>query len=154
MHPVLTVVLFSHSVVPSSLWPRGLQHSRIPCPSPSPRACSNSCPFSQWSHSNHLALCHPLLPLPSIFPSIRISPNESTLHIRWPKLWSFSISMFIEVNMISGVPLSEVSQGFFLLLLCFRGTSWRSQWVNCCIVLRFKLNKFLWVHRLIFPREC
>ena len=40
--------------------------------------------------SNHLILCHPLLLLSSIFPSIRIFSNESTLHIRWPKDWSFS----------------------------------------------------------------
>ena len=40
--------------------------------------------------SNHLILCHPLLLLPSIFPSIRIFSNESVLHIRWPKDWSFS----------------------------------------------------------------
>ena len=40
--------------------------------------------------SNHLILCHPLLPLPSIFPSIRVFLNESALHIRWPKYWSFS----------------------------------------------------------------
>ena len=39
--------------------------------------------------SNHLVLCHPLL-LPSIFPSIRVFSNESALHIRWPKYWSFS----------------------------------------------------------------
>ena len=42
--------------------------------------------------SNHLVLCHPLLLLPSIFPSIRIFSNESALHIRWPKYWSFSFS--------------------------------------------------------------
>ena len=42
--------------------------------------------------SNHLILCHPLLLLPSIFPSIRVFSNESALHIRWPKYWSFSIS--------------------------------------------------------------
>ena len=41
---------------------------------------------------NHLILCHPLLPLPSIFPSIRVFSSESVLHIRWPKFWSFSIS--------------------------------------------------------------
>ena len=39
---------------------------------------------------NHLILCHPLLFLPSIFPSIRVLSNESVLHIRWPKYWSFS----------------------------------------------------------------
>ena len=43
--------------------------------------------------SNHLILCHPLLLLPSIFPSIRLFPNESVLHIRWPKYWSFSFSI-------------------------------------------------------------
>ena len=42
--------------------------------------------------SNHLILCHSLLLLPSIFPSIRVFSNESALHIRWPKHWSFSIS--------------------------------------------------------------
>ena len=40
--------------------------------------------------SNHLILCHPLLLLPSMFPSIRVFSNESVLHIRWPKYWSFS----------------------------------------------------------------
>ena len=43
--------------------------------------------------SNHLILCHPLLLLPSIFPSIRVSSNESALHIGWPKYWSFSFSI-------------------------------------------------------------
>ena len=43
---------------------------------------------------NHLILCHPLLLLPSIFPSIRVYSNESALCIRWPKYWSFSISPF------------------------------------------------------------
>ena len=45
-------------------WPHGLQCVRLPCPSPSPGACSNVCPSSQWCHLNHLILCHPLL-LPS-----------------------------------------------------------------------------------------
>ena len=43
--------------------------------------------------SNHLILCHPLLLLLSIFPSIRVFSNESVLHIRWPKYWSFSFSI-------------------------------------------------------------
>ena len=43
--------------------------------------------------SNHLILCRPLLLLPSIFPSIRVFSNESVLHIRWPKFWSFSFSI-------------------------------------------------------------
>ena len=43
--------------------------------------------------SNHLILCHPLLLLPSIFPSTRVFSNESTLHIRWPKYWSFGFNI-------------------------------------------------------------
>ena len=43
--------------------------------------------------SNHLILCHPLLLLPSIFPSIRVFSDESVLHIRWPKYWSFNFSI-------------------------------------------------------------
>ena len=50
-------------------------------------------PIEPMMPSNHLILCHPLLLLPSIFPSIRVFSNESALHIRWPKYWSFSFSI-------------------------------------------------------------
>ena len=52
--------------------------------------------------SNHLILCHPLLLLPSIFPSIKVFSNESVLHIRWPKYWSFSFSIILS-NEYSGL---------------------------------------------------
>ena len=48
--------------------------------------------------SNHIILCHPLLLLPSIFPSIKVFPNESALHIRWPNYWSFSFSIILPMN--------------------------------------------------------
>ena len=51
--------------------------------------------------SNHLILCHPFLLLPSIFPSIRVFSNESVLHIRWPKYWSFSFSINEHPGLIS-----------------------------------------------------
>ena len=54
----LVALLFSCSVMSNSLGPHGLQHTRLSCPSPSPRACSNSCPLNWWCH---LILCHPLL---------------------------------------------------------------------------------------------
>ena len=77
-----------------SLEPHGLQHARLHCPSPTPRVCSNSCPsIESVMLSNHLILCYPLFPLPSIFPSIRVFSNESAFHIRWPKYWSFSFSI-------------------------------------------------------------
>ena len=86
-------VQFSFSVMSNSLWPHGLQHARPPCPSPTPGAYLNSCPLSQVMPSNHLILYHPLLLLPSIFPSIRVFSNESALCIRWPKYWSWSFSI-------------------------------------------------------------
>ena len=50
--------------------------------------------------SNHLIFCHPLLLLPSIFPSIRVFSNESSLHIRWPMYWSFNISPWMWDSLI------------------------------------------------------
>ena len=84
-------VQFSRSVLSDSWQPHGLQHARLPCPSPSLRACSN------YVHcvSDAIQPSHPLSSpsLPSIFPSIRVFSNELVLHIRWPKYWSFSFSI-------------------------------------------------------------
>ena len=74
----------------NSLQPHGRQHTRLSCTSPTPRACSNSCPCVMTS--NQLILCHPLLLLPSVLPIIRVFSNES-LCIRWPTYWSFSFSI-------------------------------------------------------------
>ena len=68
--------------------------------------------------SNHLILCHPLLLLPSIFPSIRAFSNESILHIRWPKYWNFSFSISPS-NEYSGLISFRVD---WLDLLAVQGT--------------------------------
>ena len=84
-------VQFSCSVMSDSLRPHESQHTRPPCPSPTPGVYSNSCPSSQW--------CHPaisssfLFLLPPIPPSIMVFSNESTLCMRWPKYWSFSFNI-------------------------------------------------------------
>ena len=83
---------FSCSVVSKALWPHELQHYRPACPSPTPGVHPNPHPSSRWCHPT-ISSCHPLLLLPSIFPSIRVFSNESTLHIRWPKYWSFSFNI-------------------------------------------------------------
>ena len=85
-------VQFSCSVVSDSLQPHEPQHARLPCPSPTPRVYPNSCPLSRWCHPT-ISSSHPLLLLPSIFPSIRVFSNESALHISWPKYWSFSFNI-------------------------------------------------------------
>ena len=88
---VFSSVQFSHSVVSNSLRPHESQHARPPCPSPTPGVHSNSS-IESVMPSSHLFLCHPLLLLPLIPPSIRVFFNESTLRMRWPKYWSFSFS--------------------------------------------------------------
>ena len=85
-------VLFSLSVMSDSLWPLELQHARLPCPSPSPRIRSYSCPLNWWCHPI-ISSCHLLLLLPSVLPSIRVISIASALQIRWSKYWSFSFSI-------------------------------------------------------------
>ena len=74
----LSVSQFSHSVVSDSLQSHGLPHARLPCPLPTPGACSNSCPSSQW--------CYPII-------SSFVVPFSSCLQ-SWPASGSFSMSQF------------------------------------------------------------
>ena len=88
------VTQFSYSVISNSLWPHGL-HARLPCPSPTPGACSNSCPSSQW--------CHPIISFSDIpfssylqsFPESGSFPMSWFFTFRWQKYWSFSFSFSI-----------------------------------------------------------
>ena len=68
--PLVTSVYFSRSVVSKSLWPHGLQYARPPCPSPTPRVYSNSCPLSQWCHPTSSSSIIPFSHLQS-FPASR-----------------------------------------------------------------------------------
>ena len=87
-------VQFSRSVVFDSLQPHGLQHARLPCPSiTNSRSLLKFMSIESVIPSNHLILCHPLLLLPSILPSVKVFSNESVRPIRWPKCWSFSFSI-------------------------------------------------------------
>ena len=90
----------------STLQPQGLQYTRLLCPLLPLRVCSNSCPSSWWCYLTISSSDSRLLLLPSLFSIIRIFSNDSSLHIRWPKYWSFSFSIS---------PSSEYSG-----LICFR----------------------------------
>ena len=76
-----------------TLWPHGLPHARLLCPSPNSQSLFKLMSVESVMPSNPLIRCHPLLLLPSIFPSIRVFSNESGLRIRWPKNWSFSLNI-------------------------------------------------------------
>ena len=85
-------VPFSHSVVSDSLRPHELQHARPPCPSPTHRVHSNSCPLSQWCHPAISSSVVPFSSCPSSLPASESFPM-SQLRMRWPKYWSFSLSI-------------------------------------------------------------
>ena len=70
----------------NSLQPHGLQHTKLPRPSPSPGVCSSSCPVSLWWPPTISSSVAPLLLLSSTLPCIRVFPGESALHIRWQRI--------------------------------------------------------------------
>ena len=76
-----------------SLWPQGLQHSRFPCPSQTPRACSNWCPSSQWFHPTISSSAIPFSSCLWSFPESESFPISQFFCIGWPKYWSFSFSI-------------------------------------------------------------
>ena len=78
IYTMISSVQFSCSVTPDSLWPHGLQHTRPPCPSPTPGLYSNSCPLSRW--------CHPTI-------SSSVAPFSSC-HQSFPASGSFQMSQF------------------------------------------------------------
>ena len=84
--------LFSPWVVSDSLWLHGLQHARLLSSTISWNLLK-SMSIESMMPSNHLILCHLLLLLPSVFPSIRVFSSVSALLIRWPEYWSFSFSI-------------------------------------------------------------
>ena len=83
---------FSRSVMSDSLRPHGLQHTKLPCSSPTPRACSNSCPSSQWCHPTISSSVVPFSYLQS-FSATGSFQMKSVLCIQWPEYWSFSSSI-------------------------------------------------------------
>ena len=85
-------MLFSYSVISDSLRPHRLQHARPPCPSPTPRVYSNSCPLSQWCHPTISSSVVPFSSCLQSFPASG-SLQMSQLCIRWPKAWSCSFSI-------------------------------------------------------------
>ena len=87
------MLLFSHSVVFHSLQPHGLQHGQASLSINNSRTPPKPMSIQLMMSSNLLILCHPLLLLHSIFASIRVFSNESAVHIRWPKYWSFSFNI-------------------------------------------------------------
>ena len=90
---VISSVQFSRSVMSDSLRPHGLQHSRLPCPSPTPRAHSNSCPSSQWRHPTISSSVVPFLSCLQSFPASGSIPMSQFFASGGQRSFSFSISI-------------------------------------------------------------
>ena len=84
---------FSCSIMSNSLWPQRTAALQASLSITNYSSLLRLMSIMSVMPSNHLILCHPLLFLPSIFPGIKVFSNESVLHIRWPKYWSFSLNI-------------------------------------------------------------
>ena len=91
-HIKLSIHFSLVTVVSDSLRPHEPQYTRPPCPSPTPGIHPKPCPLCWWCHPTISSSVVPFSSCP-LFPSIRVSLNESALHIRWPKHWSFSFNI-------------------------------------------------------------
>ena len=92
-------VQFSHSVVSSSLPPHGLQHARLPCPSPTRRACSNSCPMSQWCHPTISSSAVPFSSSPQSF------PGSGSFPLSWLQIRASASASVLPMNIRGWFPL-------------------------------------------------
>ena len=155
-------LLFSRSVMPYSLWPCGLQHAKLPCSSPSSGACSNLMLFELVMPSNHLALCRPLFLLLSVFSSIKVFSNESTLCLRWPaciiasasaSVLLMNIQDWFPLGLTGLISLSLVSWNVcFFIIIC---EAWWffffmikcKNWVYFLWFLKFFINTFFQLYR-------
>ena len=100
----LSSAQFSCSVVCNSLRSHGLQHTRLPCSSPTPRGFTDSCPLSRWCHPTISSSVVPFSSRLQTFPE-QVFSNESVLRIRWPNYWSFSFSISLSMNSQDWFPL-------------------------------------------------
>ena len=138
-------VHFSCSVMSDSLRPHGLQHARLPCPSPTSGAYSNACLLSWWCHPTISSFVVPLLQFcPPSFPQIRVFSNGSVLQIRWPKYWHFSFNISPS-NEYSGLISFRVN---WLDILAIQGTlkslsqhhSWKASILWCSVFFMVQLS--------------
>ena len=104
-------VQFSRSVTSDSLWPHGLQHAKLPCPSPTLGVYSNSCPLCQWCHPTISPSVVPVSSLlPSIFPSIRVFSNKSVFFALGGQSIGVSASVSVlPMNIQDWFPLGLIS---------------------------------------------
>ena len=156
--------MFSCWVMSNSLWPNGLHHARLPCPSLSPRICSNSCPLSQWCHPTMSSFVTPFSSCPQSFPASGSFAESQVLATDSQSIGVLASPSVLPMNIQGWFPLGLTGM---LSLLCkglwrvFSSTTvWKHQfcgaqsplWSNShiCTWLWKKLYRFLsmWIKTL------
>ena len=84
--------------MPNSLWPHGLQPSRLPCPSPSPRLCSDSCPFSQWCQPTISSSSTLFLSCPQSYPALKSFPMIQLFTSRGKSIWALASASVLPMD--------------------------------------------------------
>ena len=137
-------VQFSRSVMSDSVRPHESQHASPPCPSPTPGVHSDSRPSSQSCHPAISSSVAPFSSCPQSLPAAEYFPDESTLHVRWPKYWSFSFTISLS-NDYSGL-ISFKIDGFNLhavpgtLKSLLQHHDWKASVLWCSAFLMLQLS--------------
>ena len=163
-HAIQLLLLLSRSVVSDSLWPHGPQHSRPPCPSPTPGACSNSCPLSRWCHPTisssvvRFSSCYTLGPCwfpvflySSVYNCQSQTPNLALPHFPlWSPVSLFSVSESLFSWWVDWCHSLEFISRWLLYVICLwfhsvgssLGPSMLLPMVNCAIFIFFDVDHF------------
>ena len=131
---VCSILLFSRQVMSDSWWPHGLQHARLPCPSPSPWVCSNSCPLSQWFHPTISSSVTPFSSCPQSFPASGSFPKSWLLTLGGQSMGASASAPIISMNIQGWFPLGLTDLSSLLskgLTGVFSSTTvWRHQFFS------------------------
>ena len=126
-------VVISRSVMSDSLWPRGLQHAQLPCPSSTPRVCSNSCPLSQWCHPTISSSVIPFSCL-QLFPASGSFPVSQLFASGGHNTGASALAPVLPVNIQGWFPLGLTGlislQSKGLSIVFSSTTVWRHQFIG------------------------
>ena len=120
-------VQFSHSVMSDSLWPHGLQQARLPCPSPSPGVCANSCPLSRWCQSTISSSVTPLSSCPQSFPA------SGSFQMSLRRVWRLFKKLKIELLYDLAIPPVDIKLDKTIIL--------KNTWTSMFFVALFTILK-------------
>ena len=104
----ISSIQFSHSVISNCLWPHGLQHTRLPCPSPAPGDCSNSCPLSQRCHPNISSSVIPFSSCLQSFPASGSFQMSQFITSGGQSVWASTSASVLPINIQNWFPLDPI----------------------------------------------